>query len=364
MVEQALRRVELHALIDRYYVPRFDGGFHEIAVSSQNGTTDQLRAIYSGNPLILAVEGGKPLRRTLPATTVAFLLDALDLGPGMSVLEVGCRTGYFAALMSEVVGTTENVSVVDSQGEPISNAQSMLARAGYGGIDLLARDGFYGRKENGPFDRIAVSVGCADVSPHWLEGLKGTGEIVVPLFHGGWFPLVQIRRSGERFVGKVIGSVGSAIDGISGELRHDHAFRRIIRRLDSVVKEIPVWPELNHAGFDRLKDFWFFMAIRTHCASFISIQNNEQIIFRGVGLDDPEEGWGVFASGRSTMVGHPAVLRKISKLHDEWRELGSPRMADYELEFTSERGTGQRAGHGHAWLIKRPIHYERVWLDR
>jgi len=128
---------------------------------------------------------------------MAFMLEYLELKPGMRVLEIGTGTGYNAALMAEIVGKQELVVTLEIQPDLAKQAKRLLRKAGYGGIQVYCADGFTGWPKCAPYDRIVATTCCADISPHWLEQLSPTGWILAPLYHGGAAPLIQCYRDGR-----------------------------------------------------------------------------------------------------------------------------------------------------------------------
>ena len=58
------------------------------------------------------------------------LLDLSGVGPGESVLDVGCGTGTLAILAKETVGRSGTVCGVDASAEMLARARSKAARAG------------------------------------------------------------------------------------------------------------------------------------------------------------------------------------------------------------------------------------------
>jgi protein-L-isoaspartate(D-aspartate) O-methyltransferase len=134
---------------------------------------------------------------------MAHMLAELDLRDGMRVLEIGAGTGYNAALLAELLGGQDRVVTVDIDGSVVAQTRRLLEAAGYGGIQVLERDGALGAPEDAPFDRVVATVGCTDVAPAWLEQLAPGGFALVPLEHGGLHPLVRVGADGSaRSVGR------------------------------------------------------------------------------------------------------------------------------------------------------------------
>src|SRR6266545_1719263 len=101
----------------------------------------------------------------------ARMLEQAELGPGMTVLEIGSG-GLNAALIAEIVGAEGHVVSVDIDPEVIDHAAALLAETGYGSrVRVLAADAEHGVPGEGPFDAIIVTVGAWDVAPAWLDQL-------------------------------------------------------------------------------------------------------------------------------------------------------------------------------------------------
>jgi protein-L-isoaspartate(D-aspartate) O-methyltransferase len=146
----------------------------------------------------------KALAPELDATTsvsapalVAFMLQLLELEPGMRVLEVGAGSGYNAALLAEL-GC--DVTTVEIDPTLIQPARDRLSSLGYHGVLVLEGDGDLGVPDAAPFERIIATVGCNDLSPSWFDQLVRDGFMIVPLWNGSSHPLVRAFADGRRAV--------------------------------------------------------------------------------------------------------------------------------------------------------------------
>ena len=126
-------------------------------------------------------ETGQPISSSSQPTIMAIMLDQLDLAPGQRVLEIGAGTGYNAALISQVVGPSGQVTSVDIDPELVGRAREHLARAGFGDVTVACADGAAGYPERAPYDRVIATVGVSDLAPAWLEQAVPQARIVVPL---------------------------------------------------------------------------------------------------------------------------------------------------------------------------------------
>ncbi len=143
---------------------------------------------YHDTPLPLGDTG-----QTISAPHMcAYMLEALDLEVGLSILEVGSGSGYHAALVAECVapiivpqdswGRVTTVEVVSRLHE---FAERNLERAGYSGRVLsLQGDGTLGvppAEEKELYDRVLVTAGAPSVPEPLKKQVKTGGTIVIPV---------------------------------------------------------------------------------------------------------------------------------------------------------------------------------------
>jgi len=127
---------------------------------------------------------------------VAIMNEALDLRPGLKVLEVGAGSGYHAATIAEIVGLEGHVYTIERVEELVRFARQNLEHAGYSErVTLVQGDGSLGYAERAPYDRMLVTAAAPDVPPRLVEQLDKGGILVVPV-GGRFFPqdLVRIRK--------------------------------------------------------------------------------------------------------------------------------------------------------------------------
>ncbi|MEV6861424.1 methyltransferase, FxLD system [Streptosporangium subroseum] len=130
----------------------------------------------------------------------ARMIEQAGVEPGMSVMEIGSG-GYNAALLAEVVGPDGRVVSVDIDPEVTDGASVALDATGYGHrVRVILADAEHGVPEDGPFNKIIVTVGAWDIPPAWLEQLASDGVIVVPLRMNGITRSIAFQREVDHLV--------------------------------------------------------------------------------------------------------------------------------------------------------------------
>jgi protein-L-isoaspartate(D-aspartate) O-methyltransferase len=160
---------------------------------------DRLRAL---NDRPLVIECGQTA--TAPST-LGTMLQALRLGPGQRVLEVGTGSGYGAAVMGRLV---ERVFTMDRYQTLVELAVERFAALRAGNVVAAVGDGFLGWPEQAPFDRILVSGSARQVPEALLLQLKPDGILVMPVGDPGTTQrLVRLSRVERELVEETVGEV-------------------------------------------------------------------------------------------------------------------------------------------------------------
>jgi protein-L-isoaspartate(D-aspartate) O-methyltransferase len=109
---------------------------------------------------------------------VAFMTEALKVGPEHRVLEIGTGSGYQAAVLSVLAKEVFTIEIVDALAK---RARATLVELGYRNVDVRSGNGYLGWPEHAPFDRIIVTAAPPDVPPALVEQLKIGGLMAIPV---------------------------------------------------------------------------------------------------------------------------------------------------------------------------------------
>jgi protein-L-isoaspartate(D-aspartate) O-methyltransferase len=155
-------------------------------------------------------------------STIAIMLEMLDLKPGMTVLEVGSGSGYVSALMSKIVGQKGKVYGIEIIKELAEQSKKNLSNEGITNAEIINADGSNGLKEKIQFDRIIISCACPFVPKTLFEQLKEDGKIVAPI--GDEFQQIMqciIKKNGKPFATTFEGLIFQFVP-MKGKVSMDH----------------------------------------------------------------------------------------------------------------------------------------------
>jgi protein-L-isoaspartate(D-aspartate) O-methyltransferase len=109
---------------------------------------------------------------------VAYMTQALRVGPDDRILEIGTGSGYQAAVLAEIAKEVYSVEIL----EPLADsARLRLEEMGYENIKVRQGDGYRGWREHAPFDAIIVTAAPPEIPQGLANQLKVGGRMVVPI---------------------------------------------------------------------------------------------------------------------------------------------------------------------------------------
>ena len=127
-------------------------------------------------------------RVALDPRTLAKLLDALDIQPTDTVMDLGCGLGYSTAVLARLAKT---VTGIESDAGRAAQARINLAEAAVTNATVIAGPLAAGAQNSGPFDVIILQGAAVQVPAQILAQLKDGGRIGA-IFAEGALGVVRI----------------------------------------------------------------------------------------------------------------------------------------------------------------------------
>ncbi|MCE7482074.1 MULTISPECIES: protein-L-isoaspartate O-methyltransferase [Microbacterium] len=124
-------------------------------------------------------------------STVARMLELLDVQSGDRVLDVGSGSGWTTAILSVLAGDEGAVIGVELVPQLVEYGNERLAETGTRAEIREAVSGVLGLPDEAPFDRILVSAQAATVPTQLETQLAEGGRLVVPI--AGLMTVVDMR---------------------------------------------------------------------------------------------------------------------------------------------------------------------------
>jgi protein-L-isoaspartate(D-aspartate) O-methyltransferase len=167
-------------------------------------TTPDCEPHWLYHDVLVAIDPARSLNNGMPSFW-AHNLDHLDLKAGERILQVGAGTGYYSAVLAEIVGPHGRVTAVEFDADLAQRARANLSA--WGQVDVVAGDGR--AHDPGEVDAVVVFAGSTHPAPLWLDRLSECGRLVMPLTRTNWWGFVlRAARRGETFEAASIGWVG------------------------------------------------------------------------------------------------------------------------------------------------------------
>ena len=142
---------------------------------------------YGDHPL--PIDAGQTISQPY---IVALMIEAAQIGPGDSVLEVGAGSGYAAAVMSRIAA---QVVGIERQSDLVSITAERLRRLGFDNVRIVEGDGTRGWARGAPYDAILAAASGSHVPDSLVGQLKTGGRLVMPIGDpGGPQHLIRISK--------------------------------------------------------------------------------------------------------------------------------------------------------------------------
>jgi protein-L-isoaspartate(D-aspartate) O-methyltransferase len=173
-------------------------------------TTEDADPRHLYHDVLIAIDEARRLNNGQPSLW-ARMYDHLKLSRGDHVVHVGAGTGYYSAILADIVGRAGRVTAIEIDPMLAARAKENLA-AGWPQATVVAADGFLFQPDR-PADAIVVNAGVTHFSPVWLDALAAeNGLLLVPLTNaerwGGFLMITRQAGGSCRYPARFIGRVG------------------------------------------------------------------------------------------------------------------------------------------------------------
>jgi protein-L-isoaspartate(D-aspartate) O-methyltransferase len=336
-VEEAFRQVDRALFVPTYYRHQGAEWTREPAGS----------LVYEDRALTTQMRNGLPSSSSSQPSVMAVMLEALAVHPGMQVLEVGTGTGYNAAILAQLVGTSGQVTTVDVDDTLLDEAQQRLRTAGCAErVTVRQVDGRTCVSETATFDRILLTASFRAFEPAWEDQLAASGIVVGNLQGPLSSVLLLLQKDQEQ--------------QMQGRLLPHSAFFMALHGPAYPTLQAPDWSrfeaiprqsrEANPALLQALRQqaFLFFLHGQLPQA---------QVHLRAIGTPEQHDLCTAFLSGERIVLLHQngsveasgSLWEEIAHAYQRYQQMGTPALADYQVRV--EQHSLWASIQGETWLV-------------
>ncbi len=134
---------------------------------------DYVADAYSDYPIPI------DFKQTISAPSIVGLMtEVLGIQENDKILEIGCGSGYQAAILAEIA-IKGKIYTIERIPELIEITKEKLKN--YNNIKILLGNGYYGYKDEAPYDKIIVTAAPVEIPGPLIEQLKTGGKMVIPV---------------------------------------------------------------------------------------------------------------------------------------------------------------------------------------
>lgn len=176
----------------------------EIRTANGYKTTPSADPVYLYQDVLVALDSAELINNGQPSLHAA-CIDALDPGAGETILHIGAGTGYYSAILAQLVGRSGCVFAYEINDELAERAVRNLAKRN--NVEVQDCSGTVGRLPQ--CDAIYVNAGVTGPAESWFDALRPAGRLILPLTStlgtGGMLLLQRVDdlRYTARFTGVV-----------------------------------------------------------------------------------------------------------------------------------------------------------------
>jgi protein-L-isoaspartate(D-aspartate) O-methyltransferase len=126
---------------------------------------------------------------------IALMTEALELKGKEKVLEIGCGSGYQAAILARLARHVVTIERI----KPLADAaRKVLDELGFNNVEIHVAEETLGWRRKAPYDAIMVTAAAPRVPPDLLAQLKIGGRMVIPVGSRQLQELCKITRGRKK----------------------------------------------------------------------------------------------------------------------------------------------------------------------
>ncbi len=125
---------------------------------------------------------------------VALMSEICALKGDEKVLEIGCGSGYQAAVLSALAAQVFSIERIKPLAE---SAEKLLKEIGCDNVKVIHNDGYNGLIEEAPFDAIILTAAPEEIPKNLIDQLAEGGRLAAPVGNTVQQLLLLRKKSGE-----------------------------------------------------------------------------------------------------------------------------------------------------------------------
>ena len=344
---QAFLDTPRHLFAQRFYSSK-KGAWIDLSHAPLN---EHLPEIYEDHPLcIFRDENGKTLSTISQPTFVLFMLDLLELQPGMKVFELGGGSGWNAAMMGRLVGKTGHVTSVEIIESMATSARSAINRLGIDQVEIISGDGSLGVSKNAPYQRGIFTASAWSLPNCFFDQIEKDGLLLFVMKINATTDLLAVlRKTGAKEFQSELQFPCSFVP-VTGK---DSQRRRDPIAFDSSSSLTDIsWNQVKIDGCD-IPDFIRFVELIKDCQQSYLVEDPKHDYaeeFSGFSVDE-EKSLVLFNESGIKKTGRDDSLIELRRAGKRWLKAGKPSIEDLKLGLYP--ATREPDAQSDQWLVRR-----------
>jgi protein-L-isoaspartate(D-aspartate) O-methyltransferase len=135
----------------------------------------------------------------------SYHLDRINVKEGDRVLQIGAGSGYYTAVLAELVGTAGRVEAIEIDESLATTAQANIASWPNASVRL----GDASARFEGQWDVVVTFAGATAPHAWWLDAIADGGRLLLPMTpNERWGFMLRVDRHGKALRARSAGTVG------------------------------------------------------------------------------------------------------------------------------------------------------------